>query len=98
MTKSYRGRGSAFKTNRRIGENTTRFKGVHVNFDLNNSLNKQLGHMGELLFSQRHPGSYYLYRIFNYDEACNNGSMYVLHGDLEQHLLLKPLTFKVTRV
>ncbi|MEM5644285.1 hypothetical protein AAHH72_01595 [Bacillus cereus] len=54
--------------------------------------------MGELLFSQRHPGSYYLYRIFNYDEACNNGSMYVLHGDLEQHLLLKPLTFKVTRV
>ncbi|WP_176344861.1 DUF3427 domain-containing protein [Priestia aryabhattai] len=52
----------------------------------------------EIMFSKQHPDSYYLYRVFDYDETSDTGSMYILNGDLENHLELQPLTFKAVRI
>ncbi|MEY8735576.1 DUF3427 domain-containing protein [Peribacillus frigoritolerans] len=155
-----------FQTNTRIGQTTSEFRGKHVNFDLNNKMNKRLGNLGELmvvkyekdflirngkpelaemvnhtaktegdgtgydirsynlngeikyievkttragkntpfylsirelLFSKQHPKKYFLYRIFDFDETSNSGAMYMINGDLEQHLNLEPLTFKASK-
>lgn len=42
----------------------------------------------ELRFSQEHPEHYPLYRVHEFDEARNAGSIFKLEGDLTEHLHL----------
>lgn len=49
----------------------------------------------EVEFMRLHPGEYYLYRVYHYDEEFNSGEYYILDGDVENQLLMKPLQFQV---
>ncbi|TDM29817.1 DUF3427 domain-containing protein [Macrococcoides canis] len=48
----------------------------------------------EIEFSKLKNESYYLFRIYEYDVINNTGKFYIVNGDLEKKLLLKPINFK----
>lgn len=50
----------------------------------------------EKTFAENHKDSYYVYRVFDYDEDNNVGKISVLHGNLEGNLVFSPLEFKVS--
>ncbi|WP_254654706.1 DUF3427 domain-containing protein [Bacillus sp. FJAT-27986] len=51
--------------------------------------------INELAFSEQHPESYVLVRIYDYDLKHNSGKFYVLEGDIKQKVELQPIQFKV---
>jgi hypothetical protein len=49
----------------------------------------------EVAFSGRHPDTYRLYRLFEFDPKLNSAKYYVVAGALEQHFSLEPTEFRV---
>lgn len=52
----------------------------------------------ELSFSQLHSESFYLYRVFDYDKEKNEGKLYIIRGDLSEHLCLKAQQYIATGI
>jgi len=48
----------------------------------------------EARFAADHVEDYYLYRVFEFDEATLSGKVFVHHGELEQHFSIVPTHFK----
>lgn len=51
----------------------------------------------ELEFARQHAGEYYLYRVYEYDEAFNAGKLYIVTGDIEELFRLTPTGYRATR-
>ena len=49
-------------------------------------------------FSGEHADSYYLYRVFEFNEDTSSGKYFVTKGDLSVHFCLEPLQYKVVPV
>jgi len=49
----------------------------------------------ELEFARNHPGNYYLYRVYEYDEILNAGKLYITSGKIEEHFQLAPTMYRV---
>jgi hypothetical protein len=49
----------------------------------------------EVAFSGRHPGTYRLYRLFEFDPHLDSAKYYVVRGSLEEHFSLEPIAFRV---
>jgi Domain of unknown function (DUF3883) len=49
----------------------------------------------ELQFSRRHSDTFYLYRVYHYDEQNNRGKFFVMKGSLENNFALFPVQFRV---
>ncbi|HOO37465.1 MAG TPA: DUF3883 domain-containing protein [Deltaproteobacteria bacterium] len=49
----------------------------------------------ELEFARKHPGDFYLYRVYEYDEALNAGKLYITSGDIEKLFQLTPTMYRV---
>ena len=41
--------------------------------------------------------SYYLYRVYNYNDKYNSGELYCLSGSINENFILKPTQYKVKR-
>lgn len=52
--------------------------------------------VNEVNFSTVNASSYYLYRLYNYDEKINTSDFFVLRGSLEELVKLKPISFKAS--
>lgn len=52
----------------------------------------------EISFAKQHPGSYHIYRVFDYDDDTNTAQCFVLSGDptTAADLTLTPATFKAS--
>lgn len=50
----------------------------------------------ELAFSQSHPESYQLHRVFNFDEKSGTGQFFILSGDVSEQVALTPTNFKAS--
>lgn len=50
----------------------------------------------ELQFSKHYKDYYSLYRVSDFEEMNNTGNVFMLHGDLEELLALKPISFKAS--
>jgi Domain of unknown function (DUF3883) len=48
----------------------------------------------EAHFAAEHASSYYLYRLFDFDEDISSGKFFVSKGDLCTNFALEPLQFK----
>lgn len=48
----------------------------------------------EIEFSKLKNDKYYLFRIYEYDVINNTGKFYIVNGDLENQLHLKPISYK----
>lgn len=48
----------------------------------------------ELAVSSKHIGSYWIYRLYEFDTSTGKGLFYIVTGDLESSLLLEPSVFK----
>lgn len=51
----------------------------------------------ELEFHKAYANNYCLYRVFEYEPANNTGKFYVIEGDIETSLDLKPIVFRAMR-
>lgn len=51
----------------------------------------------EVRFSEQHPGSYHLYRVYGYDDASNSGKDYEENGFVGERFELEPTQFRVAR-
>jgi hypothetical protein len=51
----------------------------------------------EVEFSEEYRDNYYLYRVYNYDEGANTGSLYILRGSVKDSFGLEPMRFRATR-
>jgi Domain of unknown function (DUF3883) len=49
----------------------------------------------ERAFMVAHPGSYYLYRLYNYDRATNTADFFILDADIEARVLEEPIQYCV---
>lgn len=49
----------------------------------------------EMEFSRQHSESYFLYRVYDYDESKDNGKMYVIKGNIESECELTPTQYRV---
>jgi hypothetical protein len=49
----------------------------------------------EVAFSGRHPETYRLYRLFEFDPDQQSANYYVVAGSIEQHFTLEPTEFRV---
>lgn len=50
----------------------------------------------ELRVSEENPESYYLYRLFDVDEASGTAKFFILKGDVGKQLLLTPTAYRVS--
>ncbi|MDT3401248.1 DUF3883 domain-containing protein [Mucilaginibacter terrae] len=50
--------------------------------------------INEYIFGERHPGSYFIYRLYNFDDESNTADFYILADPLSK-LLLQPIVYKV---
>lgn len=51
----------------------------------------------EVEFSKKHLYTYYLYRMYDYEEGSNSGKFYVAVGDVEEAFNLSPTEYRVVR-
>ncbi|MCC8423584.1 DUF3883 domain-containing protein [Mucilaginibacter sp. UR6-11] len=49
--------------------------------------------INEYIFAERHAGSYFIYRLYNFDDESNTADFYVLAEPLKE-LLLQPIVYK----
>jgi hypothetical protein len=49
----------------------------------------------ELEFARKHPGNFYLYRVYDYDEILNAGKLYITSGNIEGLFQLAPTMYRV---
>ena len=49
----------------------------------------------ELEFARNHPGNFYLYRVYEYDEILNAGKLYITSRKIEEHFQLAPTIYRV---
>ena len=47
----------------------------------------------EIAFSERNPKQFALYRVYDFKPKTASGNFYIIHGDLRQHLDLKPTSY-----
>ena len=52
--------------------------------------------INEINFSNMHSESYYLYRLYEFDEALNTAEFFILKGALSKTVRLKPISFKAS--
>jgi hypothetical protein len=48
----------------------------------------------EIRFAADHPDSYYLYRVFEFDQTTSSGKVFVHTGDLQSNFSILPVEFK----
>lgn len=51
----------------------------------------------EVAFSEAHPASYWLYRVYEFDAKLNAGMFYVIQGELSKSFRLEATQFRVRR-
>ncbi|MBN2298073.1 MAG: DUF3427 domain-containing protein [Deltaproteobacteria bacterium] len=52
----------------------------------------------ELEFARRHPDNYYLYRVYEYDEALNAGKLYLSRGNIQERFQMTPTGYRVVLI
>ena len=52
--------------------------------------------INQVITSQRNPGAYCIYRVFEYDDASNSGKFFERTGPLDQMFELKPTKFRAS--
>ena len=51
----------------------------------------------EVAFAWQHPHTYYLYRVYRYDEHRDCGMMYIERGNVQEAFSLTPTQYRVVR-
>lgn len=52
----------------------------------------------EALFSAEHPDSYFLYRLFDYNDVYNSARMFILQGDIRRALRLTATQYRADMI
>jgi len=52
----------------------------------------------EIEFARRHPGNYYLYRVYEYDEVLNAGKLYLSQGNIQEKFQMTPTGYRVVLI